>query len=105
VLAAHARLTQPTVHRIDSGGTRAFHEREFLSVWHDMGLAAATGSPPPELRARFAATATQGVIGWWLECGQDVSATTIARWLWQLVGPLGFWTASRRCSPSTDPPV
>lgn len=76
---------------------RAFHERQFLSVWQDMGLTAATGTPPPELRARFAATATQGVIGWWLESGREESVETMAAWLWGLARPL--WFVNARAQP------
>jgi hypothetical protein len=69
---------------------RAFHQRQFLRVWHDMRLAAVDRSPPPELRARFAAAAVPGVIEWWLECGQAETAEAMAAWLWRLVGPLWF---------------
>jgi AcrR family transcriptional regulator len=69
---------------------RLFHERQFLEIWRDMGRTAAPGSPPPELRARFGATATQGVIGWWLEHGETESVETMAAWLWELVRPLWF---------------
>jgi AcrR family transcriptional regulator len=69
---------------------RAFHERQFLRLWHDLGLIAPAGSPPPELRARFAATAVEGAIGWWLSAGQDVDADVAAAWAWQLLSPLWF---------------
>jgi AcrR family transcriptional regulator len=69
---------------------RAFHEREFIAMWHKMELTAAPGSPPPELRARFAATATQGVIGWWLEHNDTEPFEMMATWLWELVRPLWF---------------
>lgn len=78
---------------------RSFHERQFLRVWHDMRLTAADHSPPAELRARFAAAATQGVIDWWLECGDDETAETMAAWLWQLVAPLWFETATSLLIP------
>jgi AcrR family transcriptional regulator len=69
---------------------RGFHERQFLLMWDEMGLRATTGSPPPELRARFAATAVQGVIGWWLDTRTAESVETMAAWLWDLVSPLWF---------------
>ena len=69
---------------------RAFHERQFMLIWHEMGLQAQPGSPPPELRARFGATALQGVIGWWLNAGPAESIETMARWVWDLLRPLWF---------------
>jgi AcrR family transcriptional regulator len=115
-VAAHGRLTPDTVppplvdlfrhvaerpelyRRLlgESGSTafaarlRAFHELQFLSVWHDMGLAPASDSAPPELRARFAAAAAQGVIRWWLDCGHGEGAETMAAWVWKLSRPLWF---------------
>jgi AcrR family transcriptional regulator len=69
---------------------RAFHERQFLRLWQDVGLTAPAGSPPPGLRARFAATAVEGAIGWWLMAGQDVDADQAAAWAWRLLSPLWF---------------
>jgi AcrR family transcriptional regulator len=69
---------------------RLFEEQQFLRVWRDMGWTAASGSPPVELRARFAITALQGAVSWWLERGQRESPETMAAWLWQLLRPLAF---------------
>lgn len=69
---------------------RAFHEGQFLRLWHEMARPAAPGSPPPELQARYAAAAVQGVIGWWLDAGDHETAETMAGWLWQLLSPLWF---------------
>jgi AcrR family transcriptional regulator len=73
---------------------RLFEERQFLRVWREMGLVSAPGSAPAELRARFATTALQGAVGWWLDCGQSGSAETMAEWLWQLLSPLWFAAAA-----------
>jgi AcrR family transcriptional regulator len=69
---------------------RAFYEGQFLRLWHDFGVTAAPGSPPAELRARFAATAMEGAIGWWLEEGEPVDPDQAAAWAWQLLSPLWF---------------
>jgi AcrR family transcriptional regulator len=69
---------------------RAFHERQFMLVWDEMKLDVDPGSPPPELRARFAATALQGVIDWWLNEGKSESIETMSAWLWDLLRPLWF---------------
>ena len=90
----YRRLLAETGSSAFAARLRAFDERQFLYVWHDMGLAAATGSPPPELRARFAATATQGVIGWWLDGGRAEGVETMAAWLWSLALPLWFGATS-----------
>jgi AcrR family transcriptional regulator len=79
---------------------RAFHERQFLRLWHDLRVVAAPGSPPPELRARLGATAMEGAIGWWLSEGEAVGADQAAAWSWQLLSPLWF-AAIERDSVST----
>lgn len=60
---------------------RLFEEGQFLRLWHDLGRAAASGSPPPELRARVAVSVVQGTVAWWLNEGQAESAETLASWL------------------------
>ena len=90
----YRRLLAETGSSAFAARLRAFHERQFLYVWHDMGLSSAPRSSPPELRARFAATATQGVIGWWLDGGRAESVETMAVWLWSLVRPLWFGEVS-----------
>jgi AcrR family transcriptional regulator len=69
---------------------RAFHERQFLRLWHDLRVVAASGSPPPELRARLGATAMEGAIGWWLSSEEAVDSDQAATWAWQLLSPLWF---------------
>jgi AcrR family transcriptional regulator len=69
---------------------RAFHERQFLRLWHDFGVSAAPGRPPAELRARFGATAMEGAIGWWLSSEEAVDSDQAATWAWQLLTPLWF---------------
>ncbi|MDP9358426.1 MAG: TetR family transcriptional regulator C-terminal domain-containing protein [Chloroflexota bacterium] len=90
----YRRLLAETGSSAFAARLRVFHEHQFLSIWHDMRLSATTGSPPPELRARFAATAAQGVIGWWLDGGQAEGATIMAAWLWSLLRPLWFGETS-----------
>lgn len=69
---------------------RAFHEGQFLRLWHEMAHPEREGDPPAELQARYAAAATQGVIRWWLDAGEHERPETMARWLWQLLAPLWF---------------
>lgn len=45
---------------------------------------------PAAARARFGAAATLGLIGYWLEHGQQESPATIAAWCWRLVRPVWF---------------
>jgi AcrR family transcriptional regulator len=84
---------------------RVFEEQQFLRVWREMGLMAAPGSPPAELRARFAIAALQGTVSWWLERGRQESPETMAAWLWHLLSPLAFGptTTVAECpTPSAD---
>jgi AcrR family transcriptional regulator len=73
---------------------RAYHEQQFLRVWRDMGLVTQAGSPPAGLRARFAASAAQGVIDWWLGCDPGESPEAMAAWVWTLCAPLWFEDAT-----------
>jgi AcrR family transcriptional regulator len=86
----YRRLLGETGSRAFAVRLRAFHEREFLQIWRDMRLPERPGGPPPAVRARFAAAAAQGVIGWWIERGLQESSTTMAAWLWQLIRPVWF---------------
>jgi len=86
----YRRLLADTGSSVFASRLRTFHERQFLQIWHDMTLSAAPGSSPADLRARFTATAAQGVIGWWLERGQAEPMETMAAWLWTLTRPLWF---------------
>lgn len=67
-----------------------FHEQVFLRLWADTGAVLAEGDSPPEFRAKFAASAIQGAMSWWLEYGQEESPESAAAWLWQLIRPLWF---------------
>ena len=69
---------------------RAFHERQFLRLWHDLKVVAAPGSPPAEMRARVAATAIEGAIGWWLSSDAATDSEQVAIWTWELLNPLWF---------------
>lgn len=84
------RLLGGTGSRAFADRLRAYHEGQFLRVWHDMGLRVTPGSAPVEVRARYAAAAGQGVITWWLDGGLCESSETMAGWLWQISGPLWF---------------
>jgi AcrR family transcriptional regulator len=86
----YRRLLSETGSNAFAARLRAFHEQEFLAVWHDMGLAPLPGSAPPELRARIAAAAAQSAIRWWLACGRADDPETMAGWLWRIVRPLWF---------------
>ena len=86
----YRRLLGETGSRVFAVRLRAFHERVFLQVWQNLGIATGPGSPPPELRARFAAAAVQSVIGWWIDCGRKESSEAMAAWLWQLIRPVWF---------------
>jgi AcrR family transcriptional regulator len=59
-----------------------YYEQEFVKAWHLLGLQTLPGTPPPDLRARFAATSALGLIRWWLEGGLQQSVETMAAWLW-----------------------
>jgi AcrR family transcriptional regulator len=89
-LELYRRLLACTRSSAFAAQLRLFHERQFLLNWAEMGFRAIAGSPSPELRARFAATAVQGVIGWWLDTRTAESVETMAAWLWDLVSPLWF---------------
>jgi AcrR family transcriptional regulator len=82
---------------LSEGGSSAFiarlqhfHEQQFMRLWPDVGVALEEGDSPPEFRARFAASAIQGAMSWWLEDGQGETPEAVADWLWQLIGPLWF---------------
>lgn len=82
------------------GGSAAFaarfqdyNERLFLQAWGHLHLEVAAGEAPPELRARFAAAATTGAIGWWLEHDQAESPEELAAWLWRLARSAWFESA------------
>lgn len=68
---------------------RLFEEHQILLLWKEMGLQIAPGSPPIELRARFATTALQGAVAWWLDNDRPESPHQMATWLWDLLAP--FW--------------
>jgi AcrR family transcriptional regulator len=67
---------------------RMFYERQFLRRWADLGMVAAPGSPPAELRAGFSASSMESVVRWWLTNGLPVSAAEVAAWAWQLLSEL-----------------
>jgi AcrR family transcriptional regulator len=64
---------------------RVFHEEQFKRVWPDMRTVIGAGDAPVEVRAGFAAAATHGLIGWWLEHGRRERPEAMARWLWELL--------------------
>lgn len=69
---------------------RRLHERWFLRLWDDLGIAVPVTEPPATLRARVAATATEGALGWWLRAGETISPERAASWTWELLSPLWF---------------
>ncbi len=82
-----------------------YYEEQFLRLWHEVGQEAKAGSPPAELRARYAASAALGVLVWWLDSGCSESIETISRWAWSLFRPQWFeqTTGERDVkSPHTD---
>lgn len=79
---------------------RLFEEQQIFLLWEEMGLHIAPGSPPVELRARFATTALQGAVAWWLNNDRPESPHQMATWLWDLLAP--FWFEMVTTSPNTD---
>jgi AcrR family transcriptional regulator len=69
---------------------RAYYERNFMLVWHNMGLAVTPGTPPAELRAKYASAASLAVFLWWLDHGRAESVEAIAAWCWTLSSSLFF---------------
>ena len=111
VLGRHPRLYRRLLGEAGSTGfadrLRAFHERQFLQLWHDLGLEVVQGSPPVELRARLGATAVEGAIGWWLASDPSDSPERAATWTWQLLTPLWSLTVGPAIPPgdTTSVPV
>jgi AcrR family transcriptional regulator len=86
----YRRLLTETGSSVFASRLTAYYEEQFLSVWHEAGQEAKAGSPPAELRARYAASAALGVLGWWLDRGCSESIETISKWAWALFSPLWF---------------
>ncbi len=68
----------------------AFLESEFLRHWPDLHVTVKTGEAPPDLRARYTASASLGVMDWWLDHCDTERPETVARWQWQLMRPVWF---------------
>ncbi len=59
-------------------------EQELHAGFLQMGFDAEKSALPPALALRYLATAQMGIIQWWLEAGQPVSAAQMASYLMQL---------------------
>jgi AcrR family transcriptional regulator len=79
---------------------RAYQEDRFLRIWADLGMAEVPGSPPPGLRAKFAAGLAQATIRWWLEEGEGIPAETVAAWSWPQFAQLWTEQTTAKATPS-----
>jgi AcrR family transcriptional regulator len=66
------------------------NEELSLQVMRHMEGSQVDGRIPAQARAHFGASATAGLISYWLESGQKESAETIAAWCWRLLRPVWF---------------
>ncbi|MGH2549093.1 MAG: TetR/AcrR family transcriptional regulator [Thermomicrobiales bacterium] len=66
------------------------NEELTLRVMHHMETTGIDGPIPARVRAHFGASATVGLMSYWLENGQKESAQTIAAWCWRLLRPVWF---------------
>jgi len=69
---------------------QAVQEAEFMEAWESHRLVAAEGTPPLDLRARYAAAALLGVVSKWVTDEEPAQARCYDIWTWELLLPL--WT-------------
>lgn len=67
-------------------------EDQFNSIWRQLARSPAPANPPLAFRARFAASATIGLLRLWLEHGDEHEVEQFAAWMWEYLKPL--WLSS-----------
>ncbi|HEU0164639.1 MAG TPA: TetR-like C-terminal domain-containing protein, partial [Thermomicrobiales bacterium] len=73
------------IRRFQAGNTEILHE-----YWRQTHPGGTGHVIPDEARARFGASATLGLFGYWLEHGRHEQAEDIAAWYWRLMRPILF---------------
>jgi len=69
---------------------RTFLREQFFDDWDNVHPMVSPDSPPPDFRADFTASATEGIAIWWLKEPRDQSPDVVATWLWRLIRPMWF---------------